>query len=383
MIQAAERLQSVSTYYFAKKLAEIAQMQAKGAKVINLGIGSPDLPPHASVIETLCATAQQPTAHAYQSYTGTPALRNAWAQWFKHIFNVSLSPQNEILPLMGSKEGIIHITQAFVNAGDIVLVPEPAYPAYAAAAKLAEAQVIHFPLLEATNWQPDFDFLYKIATQKPKLLWCNYPNMPTGATAETATYQKLIDYCRENEILLVNDNAYALILNQNPQSIFQYEGAKEVALELNSLSKSHNLAGWRLGTVSGAAQFIQSVLKVKSNMDSGMFAGLQAGAVVALNLPASWSNSLNEIYLSRQKVAIKLAQKLSCTLPTYTQTGLFVWAKIPDAIVSVEDWVDEILQEKHVFITPGTLFGENGKRYIRISLCNDTSVFEEVLQRLA
>ncbi len=367
MIQTAKRLNSVQEYYFSRKLKEVRQLMSEGKPIINMGIGSPDLAPHSSVIEAIQNAMFDEKAHEYQSYQGLPELRQGFADFYKNNFNVILNPANEILPLMGSKEGIMHISLAFLNEGDEVLIPNPGYPTYASVTELVQAKAVFYDLKEDNNWQPDFEKLEKQDLTKVKLMWVSYPHMPTGANATLDLYQKLIDFGKKHNILIINDNPYSFVLNENPLSIFQIEGSKEIALELNSLSKTFNMAGWRVGMVSGNATLIDAVLKVKSNMDSGMFYGIQKGAIAALKLDATWFESQNKIYSRRRDLIFQLAEIMNCTFDK-NAVGMFVWAKLPDGIQS-EEFIDKLLYEKHIFLTPGSIFGDNGEGYIRFSLC--------------
>lgn len=367
MITKAKRLESVQEYYFSRKLKEVRQLLQEGKPIINMGIGSPDLAPHVSVIQAIQKSILDDKAHEYQSYQGLPELRQGFASFYKTNFNVVLDFNSEILPLMGSKEGIMHISLAFLNEGDEVLIPNPGYPTYASVTELVQAKAIYYDLTEDTNWQPDFEKLEALDLSKVKLMWVSYPHMPTGANGTLELYQKLVDFGKKHHILIVNDNPYSFILNQNPLSILQIDGAKEIALELNSLSKTYNMAGWRVGMVSGNATFMDAILKVKSNMDSGMFYGIQKGAIAALKLGKDWFENQNEIYSIRRNLIFQLAEKMKCTFDR-NSVGLFVWAKLPIGIQS-EEFIDKLLLEKHIFLTPGTIFGSNGEGYIRFSLC--------------
>jgi aspartate/methionine/tyrosine aminotransferase len=381
MIAPAKRLDSVNEYYFAGKLREIAQMQREGKPVLNLGIGSPDQPPHPAVLEALQQGAANPKAHGYQSYTGIPALREAWAAWYKEYYHVSLNPENQILPLIGSKEGIVHVAMAFLEPGDVALVPNPGYPAYSAATQLAGATVQLYELKEANDWLPDFEELEKSDLTKVKVLWANYPHMPTGAPGSAAVFQALVDFGKKHNILIINDNPYSFILNEHPRSILAASGAEEVALELNSLSKSHNMAGWRVGMVAGHPEYLKSVLRFKSNMDSGQFQPVQLAAVKALQLPAEWYTELNAMYRERQQVAFQILESIDCVFDRQQQ-GMFVWAKIPDHYADCYALSDELLYERHVFLTPGGIFGSNGDRFVRISLCSDVPTLQTALQKI-
>ena len=367
MVTTAKKLESVQEYYFSRKLKEVRQLLQEGKPIINMGIGSPDLAPHVSVIQAIQKSILDDKAHEYQSYQGLPELRQGFASFYKTNFNVDLDFNSEILPLMGSKEGIMHISLAFLNEGDEVLIPNPGYPTYASVTELVQAKAIYYDLTEDTNWYPDFEKLEALDLSKVKLMWVSYPHMPTGANGTLELYQKLIDFGKKHHILIVNDNPYSFILNQNPLSILQIDGAKEIALELNSLSKTYNMAGWRVGMVSGNAIFMDAILKVKSNMDSGMFYGIQKGAIAALKLGKDWFENQNEIYSIRRNLIFQLAEKMKCTFDR-NSVGLFVWAKLPIGIQS-EEFIDKLLLEKHIFLTPGTIFGSNGEGYIRFSLC--------------
>jgi LL-diaminopimelate aminotransferase len=377
----ASRMNLVQEYYFSTKLKQIAEMRASGIDVLNLGIGSPDLPPSASTIEALANAAQNPKNHAYQSYVGIPALREGIASFYQNAYGVELNPVNEILPLIGSKEGIMHISMAYLEAGDEVLVPNPGYPTYRAASLLTGATVIDYDLSETNSWLPDLVTLAKKDLSKVKLMWVNYPHMPTGAKASKGFFEELRDFALTHNILIVNDNPYSFILNDDPQSILSVEGMKEVALELNSLSKSHNMAGWRIGMLAGKAEFINPVLRFKSNMDSGMFLPLQMAAVQALQNDKSWFEELNNTYRIRQQKVFEMMELLDCQYDK-KQTGMFVWAKIPSKYKTGYELSDEILEKSGVFITPGGIFGTAGDGYIRTSLCAEVSVFEAAILRI-
>ena len=380
MITTAKRLDTVEEYYFSSKLREVRQLQSEGKSIINMGIGSPDLSPSKAVIEAVAAAIQDENGHGYQSYQGLPELRKGMADFYQNQFGVELNPNNEILPLMGSKEGIMHISLAFLNEGDHVLIPNPGYPTYTSVTNLVGAVPVYYDLKEANAWEPDFEALEKLDLSKVKIMWLGYPHMPTGARGSLALFEKLIAFAKKHNILLINDNPYSFVLNDNPMSLLQVEGAKEVALELNSLSKTFNMAGWRVGMVLGNPEIIDAVLKVKSNMDSGMFYGIQKGAVAALNCDKSWFEDQNKIYRRRRELTEKLAEKLGCEV--YKEgVGLFVWAKLPEGIDSAEKFIDEILYEKHIFITPGTIFGSNGEGYIRFSLCVKEEKVQEAIDR--
>ncbi|MCU0382968.1 MAG: aminotransferase class I/II-fold pyridoxal phosphate-dependent enzyme [Cyclobacteriaceae bacterium] len=377
----ANRIASVEEYYFSKKLAEVKALDKPEKPVINLGIGSPDLAPAEPVIESLKISAAKANHHGYQSYKGIPAFRNAIAGFYKSRYNVQLHAETEILPLVGSKEGIMHTCMAFINPGDEVLIPDPGYPTYAAAAKLAGGIVRTYHLKEENDWQIDIEQLEKQDLSNVKIMWINSPHMPTGSVLTHAMMARLIALAKRFQFLLVNDNPYSFILNEQPTSLLALPHAKEVCLELNSLSKSHNMAGWRLGWVAGEKIFIEAILKVKSNMDSGMFLPLQEAAAKALQLPESWHSELNALYAKRKVAASNLLKQLGCTITT-PQVGLFVWAKVPHHVNSVEKWIDEILYATHVFITPGFIFGKNGNRFVRVSLCANENLFAQAHERI-
>lgn len=381
IIKPADRTTHVQEYYFSRKLAQIEKMRREGADIINLGIGSPDQPPSDETIEALTNEARKPGAHGYQSYTGIPALRKAMADWYKKYFNVDLNPDNEILPLMGSKEGIMHISMAFVNPGDEVLVPDPGYPTYSSVNKLVGGIERTYNLVKENGWQPDFDELEDADLRLVKLMWVNYPNMPTGTRGSSILFERLVSFSKKHGILLVNDNPYSFILNNEYNSILAVDGARESVLELNSLSKSHNMAGWRIGMLSGAKEYINEVLKVKSNMDSGMFLGLQAAAIKALGNPDSWYEKVNSVYARRRKIVEEIMDILKCEFDK-SQTGMFVWGEIPKDIADCEEFIEGILSRTHVFITPGFIFGKNGSRYLRISLCANEKRLQEAKERL-
>jgi aspartate/methionine/tyrosine aminotransferase len=380
MIATAERLNSVQEYYFSKKLREVNQMLSEGKPIINMGIGSPDLLPHFSVVNAIQNSMNDKKAHEYQSYQGLPELRKAMATFYQNQFNVSMDFASEILPLMGSKEGIMHVSMAFLNKSDEVLIPNPGYPTYAAVTELVQAKPVFYDLVEENNWLPDFEALEKLDLSKVKIMWVCYPHMPTGANATIEVFEKLIAFGKKHHILIVNDNPYSFVLNDNPMSIFQVEGAKEIALELNSLSKSFNMSGWRVGMILGNKTFLEAVLKVKSNMDSGMFYGIQKGAIEALSLDKNWFESQNEVYSKRRNLLFKLVEKLGCAYDKKS-VGLFIWAKLPKDVISSEIFIDTILIDKNIFITPGTIFGSNGEGYIRFSLCIEEEKIKEALAR--
>lgn len=382
IIAPSQRLGNVEEYYFSKKLREIAQMRAAGHHILNLGIGSPDLAPHPSVVERLHEASGNHSNHAYQSYTGLPELRTAFAGWYQRFFSTNLDPNREILPLIGSKEGIMHISMAFLNPGDEVLVPNPGYPSYRSATELAGGRVRYYELSDTKGWFPDLAQLEASDLNKVKIMWVNYPHMPTGTAARADFFTELVRFAKQNQILLVNDNPYAFILNDNPFSLLSIPGAKEVALELNSLSKAHNMAGWRVGMVGGAEPYIQTILRFKSNMDSGMFKPVQLAAVTALGLPQTWYEELNSVYRKRRKVAFELLDQLGCQYDRH-QVGLFTWAKTPAHYASGFALSDQMLYDHHVFLTPGGIFGSQGDNYIRISLCSPVETLREASQRIA
>ncbi len=380
-VKPALRTESVQEYYFSTKLRQIDQMRRNGADVISLGIGSPDRPPSENTIERLAFEARKPGVHGYQSYNGSPLLRKALSEWYLKYFGVKLDPESEILPLMGSKEGIMHISMAFVNPGDEVLVPNPGYPTYSSVTNLVGGKIRYYDLDEGNSWHPDFKSLEKTDLSAVKLMWTNYPNMPTGALASKRLFSDLASFSREHNILLINDNPYSFILNNYYLSILSSEGAMETVLELNSLSKSHNMAGWRIGMVAGHSGYIKNILKVKSNMDSGIFLPLQLAAVEALNNPESWYLTVNEAYAERRITAGSIMDILGCTWDK-SQSGMFLWGKIPESIGNCESFVEEILNKALVFITPGFIFGSRGDRYIRISLCADNNRLKEARERI-
>ena len=380
-ITPANRVNQISEYYFSKKLKEVADMNARGLNVISLGIGSPDRPPHPETIETLCRESRKDNTHGYQPYVGIPELRQAFAEWYKKWYGVNLNPTNEIQPLIGSKEGILHISLAFLNPGDGVLVPNPGYPTYTSVSRLAEARILPYELREENNWQPDFESLEKTDLSGVKLMWVNYPHMPTGAQASRELFEKLVDFGRRHNIIIVNDNPYSFILNDTPLSLLSIPEAKEICIEMNSMSKSHNMPGWRIGMLASNAQFVSWILRVKSNIDSGTFRPMQEAAAHALSLPASWYEGNNLIYQERRGIAEKIVEALGCTFDK-NQRGMFLWAKIPDNVKDGAELADKVLYEAHVFITPGIIFGSQGERYVRISLCADKIALEESLKRI-
>ncbi|WP_026914309.1 pyridoxal phosphate-dependent aminotransferase [Christiangramia portivictoriae] len=379
-MKTAKRLESIQEYYFSKKLREVAALREQGQPVINLGIGSPDLAPPQQVVDAMQNGLDHSKAHQYQPYKGIPALRNAMTGFYARFFNVELDAENEILPLMGSKEGIMHISMAFVNKGDIILVPDPGYPTYTSVSGLLQAKVRKYELDESQNWLPDLEALEQQGLENVKIMWVNYPHMPTGTSATIGMFEKLTAFAEKHKILVVNDNPYSFIQNAEPLSILNTDKRSEYVMELNSLSKSFNMAGWRVGMLAGSAKNIEAVLKVKSNMDSGMFYPLQAGAVQALQLEEEWFVNLNKIYTSRKKKVMELVEALNCKAAP-GQSGLFIWAKAP-AGQSAESLVDELLYQKDLFVTPGFIFGEQGRNYVRFSLCATEEMIDEALKRI-
>lgn len=380
-IKTANRIANVEEYYFSRKLAEVRSLDTPELRVINLGIGSPDMAPSNKTIDALIASAKNPANHGYQSYKGIPQFRKAIADFYRNVYGVNLDTETNILPLMGSKEGIMHIAMAFVNEDDEVLIPNPGYPTYSSVANLVGARLRPYNLREDRNWAVDIDELRQSDLSKVKVMWVNYPHMPTGKVATREEMKALVDLAREHQFLIVNDNPYSLILNNSPLSILSIDGAEDVALELNSLSKSHNMAGWRLGWVAGKREFIDAVLRVKSNMDSGMFLGLQHAAAEALQNDKTWFSELNKIYGERKELALSILELLGCSV-TKDQSGLFVWAKAPDHVTDVEKWIDEVLYGTRVFITPGFIFGDAGKRYVRVSLCCNATMLARAFSRI-
>ena len=378
----AKRLNTVKEYYFSEKLREVTSMVAAGNPVINIGIGSPDLPPHPKVVAALKESLDHPKVHQYQSYQGVPELRQAIADFYQKHYQYNANPISEILPLMGSKEGIMHISMAFLNQGDKVLIPNPGYPTYQSVTRLVEAEPVFYDLNAQNQWQPNFDDLDRMDLSDVKLMWVNYPHMPTGANAQKDTFEKLIVWAKEKDILLVNDNPYSFVLTDHPQSMMSVPGAKDVGMELNSLSKSFNMAGWRVGMVLGNQKNINAVLKVKSNMDSGMFYGIQRGAIAALQVQNSWFKKLNNIYNERKKLIFKLATLLKTDFDT-NSSGLFVWAKMRNTSMSSVHYIEEILQKHHVFIAPGSIFGSQGEGYIRFSLCVEAEQISKAIKRIS
>ena len=380
-ITEAKRLAETGEYYFSKKLKEISEMEKRGVEVINLGIGNPDLPPSQSTIKALVSSASNPANHGYQSYRSSPELRQSISEFYNKIYNVDLNPETEVLPLIGSKEGIMHISMTFINPEDEVLVPNPGYPAYTSTGKISGAVVNHYDLKEENNWQIDIAELKRKDLSKVKIMWINYPHMPTGTLPSDGLFEELVNLAGENNFLLCNDNPYSMVLNEKPESLLSVEGAKEVSLELNSLSKSHNMAGWRLGWVAGSSNFIKSVLKVKSNIDSGIFLPIQHAAIEALKNPVKWHDERNKILNGRRETVFELLDLLNCTYDK-NQAGMFVWAKLPGSVRSTEQFVMELLNEANVFITPGFIFGSNGERFVRVSLCNNRQKINEAIQRV-
>lgn len=375
----ANRLQQIKEYYFSGKLKELARMQRNGKEIVNLGIGSPDLPPPLQVVTALTQALEVPNAHQYQPYKGSEAFRDSVQDFYKNHYNVALDPDTEILPLMGSKEGISHISSAFLNEGDEVLIPNPGYPTYTAITNLIGAVPVYYELDEENDWLPNLEKLAQQDLSKVKLMWLNYPHMPTGATGNKELFKKLIAFAKTHDLLIVNDNPYSFILNETPSSLLEVEGAKEVAMELNSLSKSFNMSGWRVGMLCGSESNIQAVLKVKTNIDSGMFLPVMAGATEALKLPKSWFLEQNKIYLKRRQLMLKLAFGLSCRV-TKNQSGIFVWAKIPTGISS-EAFVEELIHEHGIFAAPGFIFGSKGEGYIRFSLCASEEKIKKAIKK--
>lgn len=381
-IKPAERLSLVKEYYFSRKLKEVAKMNAEGMDVISLAIGSPDMPPSKQTIDKLCEVARQDSAHGYQPTCGTQELRTAMAGFYKRWFDVTLDPNTEIQPLIGSKEGILHITLAFVNPGDEVLVPNPGYPTYTSLSKILGAKVVNYDLREDNGWQPDFEALEKTNLSRVKLMWTNYPNMPTGANALMETYRKLVEFAKRHNIVVVNDNPYSFILNEKPLSLLQVDGAKNCCIELNSMSKSHNMPGWRVGMCATNHTFIQWILKVKSNIDSGTFRGIQLAAAAAYDNDEAWHHKANfETYSARRKYAEEIMRLLGCTFDS-KQVGMFLWGKIPAFYKDAEELTETVLYGARVFITPGHIFGSNGERYIRISLCAKEYKLKEAVERI-
>lgn len=382
-IQPADRIANVSEYYFSRKLKEIARLNAEGKDILSLAIGSPDMPPSQATIDKLCEVANNPAAHGYQPTIGTPELRTAMANFYKRWYGVELNPNTEIQPLIGSKEGILHTTLALCNVGDRVLVPNPGYPTYTSLNRILGTEIINYDLTEENGWQPDFDALDKMDLSGVKVMWTNYPHMPTGAPATRELYQKLVDFARRHNIVIINDNPYSFILNDGEHlSILQVPGAKECCIEFNSMSKSHNMPGWRVGMLATNSTFVEWILRIKSNIDSGTFRAMQLAAATAYDNTDEWHMQANvETYRSRRKIAEEIMRSLGCTFDP-KQTGMFLWGKIPDTYSHVEQLTERVLHEARVFITPGFIFGSNGARYIRISLCAKDNIMQKALDRI-
>lgn len=380
-IKPADRVGRVKEYYFARKLREIAGLNAKGLDIISLGIGGPDRMPDAEVIETLCEAARRPDTHSYQPFAGLPEMRRAMADWYHRSYGVEIDPATELLPLIGSKEGILHVSMAFLNQGDGVLVPNPGYPTYTSVSNLVGAEIFNYDLTADSGWQPDFDALEKLPLERIKLMWVNYPHMPTGTPASRELLERIVDFGRRHNIVIAHDNPYSFILNPEPMSIMQIPGAKDICIEMNSLSKSHNMAGWRVAMLTSNPEFVQWVVKVKSNVDSGQFKPVMLAATKALSLGREWHDALNAEYAERRKVAEQIMTKLGCSFDP-TQRGLFLWGKLPKGETSAEKFCDNILYNNHVFITPGFIFGSNGEGYVRISLCAPVPTLRAALARL-
>lgn len=380
-ITPATRVMEIQEYYFSKKLREVAQLNAQGADIISLGIGGPDRMPHSDIISTLCEEAQKPGNHSYQPYVGIPELRQAFADWYKRWYGVELDPAKEIQPLIGSKEGILHVSLAFLNPGDGVLVPNPGYPTYTSVSRLAQAEIYNYDLTEENGWMPDFEALERLPLDKIKLMWINYPHMPTGTPATIELFKKIVDFGHRHNIVIAHDNPYSFILNNEPLSLLQVEGAREIAIEMNSMSKSHNMAGWRVGMLASNPKFINWILKVKSNIDSGQFKPLMLAAVKGLQVDAEWYDTLNSVYASRRAVAEEIMRELGCRFDE-KQRGMFLWGRIPDDEASSEALADKVLYDARVFITPGFIFGSNGERYVRISLCATEENMRRALERI-
>lgn len=379
----AQRVNTIQEYYFSRKLKEVAKLNAEGQDIISLAIGSPDMPPSPQTIEKLCEVAHDPSAHGYQPTCGLPELRKAMAGFYKRTYGVDVDWATEVQPIIGSKEGIMYATLAFCNPGDKVLIPNPGYPTYTAVNKIFGTQIIYYDLQENNGWQPDFDTLEKMDLEGVKLMWTNYPNMPTGGNARMETYEKLVDFARRHDIVVVNDNPYSLILNEHPMSIMQVPGAKDYCIELNSMSKSHNMPGWRVAMMLSNKDYISWIFKIQSNIENGTFRGIQLAAAEAYNTNSEdWHRENNiENYRRRRVIAEQILDTLGCTYDK-SQVGMFVWGRIPDSYADVEDLTEQVLHEAKVFITPGFIFGSNGKRYIRISLCAKDEKIEEALKRI-
>lgn len=374
-------MSEIQEYYFSRRLREVAQLNAQGADIISLGIGGPDRPPHSSVISTLADEAAKPGNHSYQPYVGIPQLRQAMADWYNRWYGVTLNPDTEIQPLIGSKEGILHVSLAFLNPGDGVLVPNPGYPTYTSVSRLAQAEIFNYDLTEEGGWMPDFDALERLPLDRIKLMWINYPHMPTGTPASLELFEKIVAFGKKHNIVIAHDNPYSFILNEKPLSLLQVDGARDIAIEMNSMSKSHNMAGWRVGMLASNPTFINWILKVKSNIDSGQFKPLMLAAVKGLEVDKDWYDEVNATYASRRKVAEEIMSALNCTFDP-RQKGLFLWGRIPDNEASSESLADRVLYEGRVFITPGFIFGSNGDRYIRISLCATEENMRKALDRI-
>lgn len=377
----AHRVSQIQEYYFSKKLKEVAALNASGLDIIFLGIGGPDKAPDSEVIDAMCEDAVRLDSHSYQPFTGLPELRRAYAAWYKEHYGVTIDPDTEIQPLIGSKEAILHVSLTFLNPGDGALVPNPGYPTYTSASKLAQAEIFTYDLTQENGWYPDFDALERMPLDRIKLMWINYPHMPTGAPASREVFEKIVDFGRRHDIVIAHDNPYSFILNDHPMSILQIPGAKDIALELNSLSKSHNMAGWRMGMIASNPEFIGWFIKVKSNVDSGQFRPMMKAAIKALSLPGSWYEGINAIYAERRAIAEEIMTALGCTFDPL-QRGLFLWGRVPDGVEDVEKFTDSVLYDKRVFITPGFIFGSNGERYVRISLCATPDKLREALKRI-
>lgn len=380
-ITPADRVSEIQEYYFSKKLREVARLNAEGHDIISLGIGGPDRPPHADVIGTLASEAAKPNVHSYQPYVGIPELRQAFADWYARWYGVTLDPAREIQPLIGSKEGILHVSLTFLNPGDGVLVPNPGYPTYTSASRLVQAEIFPYDLTEENGWMPDFDALERLPLDRIKLMWVNYPHMPTGTRATRELFERLVEFGRKHNIVIAHDNPYSFILSDRPTSLLQIEGAKDIVVEMNSMSKSHNMAGWRVAMLASNPQFVEWILKVKSNVDSGQFRPMMLAAVKGLQADKSWYEDLNANYSRRRKIAEQVMDALGCRFDP-SQTGMFLWGRIPDSATSSEEFADRVLCDARVFITPGFIFGSNGERYVRISLCATEARLAEALQRI-
>ena len=384
-IRPADRVESVGEYYFSRKLKEVARMNVAGKNVINLGVGSPDMPPSTQAIEVFCSEIRKDDVHGYQPYAGIPALREGFAKWYAKWYDVRLDPETEILPLIGSKEGVLHVSMAFLNPGDGVLIPNPGYPTYSAVSKLVGADIVSYSLHEEKGWHPDFDELERLLNERRgpavKLMWVNYPNMPTGADASEELFEQLVAFGAKHGIVVCNDNPYSFILNERPRSLLHVPGAKNCCIELNSMSKAHNMPGWRMAMLASNAQFVQWIVKVKSNVDSGQFRPMQSAVIEALKAEKGWYERMNEVYRSRRDLAGQIMEALGCTYDKQ-QVGLFLWGRIPDSVKNSEELADKVLYEANVFITPGFIFGSAGDRYVRISLCCKNELLAEALERI-